>query len=693
MDGGGGGPAQRARGGDGRWLGLALAAVVLAYGAAVTGGFVWDDYTLIQEERLVTSPGRLDDYFGRFLWSGPLQASRAFYRPLITLSYAADYQLWDGRPAGFHLTNVVLHLLVTVLVWQLIRRAGAGGGGGDPAGRGERSGGGGDPAGRGERSGGGGDPTAGGRGPVWAALAAGFALAPRLTESVAWISGRTDVAAAIGALGAMVVHRPGPGRWERKGVAAALLLFGLLCKEVAIAGTVAVLALELCYRQASRERWHAPLLRAGPALAALALYAGLRLRAGALDGTAPAGAAEFGWRTPGAVAMAFAEAVGRYAVMLLDPFQPQVQMGMTGFPAPAFCLLGAALVLLALLWIGRRAWTRRPPALTDQQWAALALGATALGLVVHLVPLNVNAVASDRFLYLPLAGLAIAAAPAAARVWHRRPRQAALVASLLVGGFAVATTLRTLEWADELRLWRGAIREAHPRNVIGQLSLAHAYMQRGRWADALGQLHEVTRIHPSYIQQPTFQGNLALCLDKLGQRQRALSLLTQAVARHPERLRLHYHLLMAHARDLRFDRAREVAASIQRRFPDDQHTGELLKVISRAQSALAALPPPRPDEPPALRAARAGVYADLAAPAEAAPLWAQVATAPDAPAPLRERAVGYLVSQADPTLAARVLDRLTAHPPGGMDLGLYRAVLIDRLGDGDAYGDGDGEGR
>jgi tetratricopeptide (TPR) repeat protein len=649
MDGGGRG--RGAPGAEWRWLALGLVAVVLAYGAAVTGGFVWDDYTLIHDDRLVTAPGPLGDYFGRFLWSGPLQASRVFYRPLITLSYVADYQLWDGRPAGFHLTNLALHLLVTVLVWQLIRRAD---GGGDPAGRTER-------------------------GPLWAALAVLFALAPRLTESVAWISGRTDVAAAVGALGALVVHRPGPGSWGRKLAAAALLLFGLLCKEVAIVGLVAVLVRELCHRRAFEQRWPATLLHAGPALGALALYAGLRVRAGALDGTAAAGAAEFGWRTPGAVAVAFAEAVGRYAVMLLDPYQPQLQMGLIGAPAPAFCLLGASLLLLALLWAGRRVATGRLPVLTDGQWAALAVSATALGLVVHLLPLNVNAVASDRFLYLPLAGLAIAAAPAAARAWDRRPRQAALVASVLVGSFALATTLRTLEWADELRLWRGVIREAHPRNVFGQLSLAHAYMERGRWADALGQLREVTRIQPGYAQQPTFQGNLALCLDKLGQRGRALPLLTGSVTRHPDRLRLHYQLLMAHARDLRFDRARAVAAAMRRRFPDDQHTAELLRVIGQAETDLRALPPERPDEPPSVRAARASVYAALAAPAEAAPLWAQVATAADAPPPLRERAVGYLVSQADPTVAARVLDRLTAHPPAGVDLALYRAVLDDRL--------------
>lgn len=635
------------------WLGLVLVVVALVYAPALTGGFVWDDYTLIHEERLVTSPQGLGEYFGRFLWSGPLQSSRVFYRPLITLSYVADHQLWRGAPGGFHLTNLLLHLLATCLVWGLVRRAGRTGDG------------------------------QGGLPALSAALAAAFALAPRLTESVAWISGRTDVAAALGGLGAFLVHRPGPGAWGRKLAAAGLLLFGLLCKEVAIAGLSAVLVLELHHRFTVRDRWRAVLARVAPALAALAIYAGLRLRAAALDATAPVAVAELDWRTPAAVAVAFSEAVGRYATMLLDPFRPRLQMGLIGYPSAAFCLLGAALLLLAGAAGGRWLLSRRPSRLPGSAWAALALAGTGLGLVVHLLPLNVNAVASDWFLYFPIAGLVVAAAPAAGALWARRPRLVALAAGLLVASFAATTTLRAMEWADELRLWRNTIQTTHPRNVFGQLSLAHALMQRSRWADALARLREVTRVQPSYQRQPSYRGNLALCLDKLGQRSAAIAMLVETTRSHPEQLRLHYHLLMAHARDAHFDRAREVAREIQRRFPGDEHGQELLRVVARAEKDLAALPPARPDEPVETRAARAAIYAALAAPAEAAPLWASVAAAASTPAHLRDQAIGYLVSQAAPTFAAQVLDQLERAPPAGVDLALYRSVLLERQRNGE----------
>jgi hypothetical protein len=207
-------------------------------------------------------------------------------------------------------------------------------------------------------------------------------------------------------------------------------------------------------------------------------------------------------------------------------------------------------------------------------------------------------------------------------------------------------------------------------------------MQRSRGADDLARLQEVARIHPSYNKQPTYRGILALCLDKLGHRSKAIALLLETTRSHPDRLRLFYNLLMAHARDRRFDRAREVTAEIRRRFPDDEHVLELTRVITRAEQDLASLPPPRPDEPVATRAARAAVFAALAAPAEAAPLWADVAISAAAPRALREQAIGYLVSQAEPGFATGVLDRVARGGAAGVYVELYRSVLEERVREG-----------
>ena len=42
-----------------------------------------------------------------------------FFRPLFILSYIVDSRIWHDRPFGFHLTNVLLHALNSLLVFKL----------------------------------------------------------------------------------------------------------------------------------------------------------------------------------------------------------------------------------------------------------------------------------------------------------------------------------------------------------------------------------------------------------------------------------------------------------------------------------------------------------------------------------------------------------------------------------------------
>ncbi|MDQ1272417.1 MAG: hypothetical protein QG591_1047, partial [Planctomycetota bacterium] len=80
-------------------------------------GFVYDDIEVIE-----------DNYFIRSLQNVPKVFSKDFfhlshelsYRPVVTLSYFADYAIWRLNPFGYHLTNVVLHTINSVLIYSLI---------------------------------------------------------------------------------------------------------------------------------------------------------------------------------------------------------------------------------------------------------------------------------------------------------------------------------------------------------------------------------------------------------------------------------------------------------------------------------------------------------------------------------------------------------------------------------------------
>src|SRR5690606_7974475 len=235
-----------------------------------------------------------------------------------------------------------------------------------------------------------------------------FGLHPRLSESVAWISGRTDVFAALFCLLALRLQasgRPGVGR----GVAVALLLLlGLLSKEVAIAGVLAVITGEwVRWRREATPRWSGLATRAAPAAAALLAWGTLRILARAPEPEPP---------TPFTLVQRLAlfplEGLGRYLGMLLDPFRPRIQIGLLGRTDPTFVAVGglvAAPLLLALAWL---LWRRTDRSLLP--W--FVLGTVPIGMVLNVIPLPANVVAADRFLYLPLAALAIGLAAATTRL-------------------------------------------------------------------------------------------------------------------------------------------------------------------------------------------------------------------------------------------------------------------------------------
>lgn len=44
-----------------------------------------------------------------------------FYRPITTISYSIDYAIWGLNPFGYQLTNLILHVLMSVLVYYFTR--------------------------------------------------------------------------------------------------------------------------------------------------------------------------------------------------------------------------------------------------------------------------------------------------------------------------------------------------------------------------------------------------------------------------------------------------------------------------------------------------------------------------------------------------------------------------------------------
>jgi tetratricopeptide (TPR) repeat protein len=98
-----------------RWgLAVALAVLtVLVYLPAMQGGFLWDDDQFLTENPFVRPADGL--------WRMWLPTPGHDYYPATWASYWLEWRLWGTETTGYHVTNVLLHVLGALLVWQVLQ--------------------------------------------------------------------------------------------------------------------------------------------------------------------------------------------------------------------------------------------------------------------------------------------------------------------------------------------------------------------------------------------------------------------------------------------------------------------------------------------------------------------------------------------------------------------------------------------
>jgi tetratricopeptide (TPR) repeat protein len=93
---------------------------------AIQGGLIWDDVFLTRDNPFIKSPLLALEAFRHYLF---LDSFSGHYRPVQNLSYMFDYFFWNADPAGFHLSNILLHVAAGLLLYRLLTRLFVKGGG------------------------------------------------------------------------------------------------------------------------------------------------------------------------------------------------------------------------------------------------------------------------------------------------------------------------------------------------------------------------------------------------------------------------------------------------------------------------------------------------------------------------------------------------------------------------------------
>ena len=349
-----------------------------------------------------------------------------------------------------------------------------------------------------------------------------FALHPLHTESVSFVSGRTDVIATLFFLLALLAYDRGRARegWGSIGWSLTAYLLALLAKEVAITLPIMLMLWDRLVR--GDLRGHGAAWRALPRYAAYGaattLYLGLRLFA--------LGGLESGGDTWGSVltrALTTIRILASYAWITIVPYPSSPYHAIAPETVPPglgwwLALAGLIAALGATAWAARRA----PAAGFGALWFWSTL---APSIAVNLLPLP-SAIMAERFLYLPTVGFTLVLGWGAARLlgpvaWGRttqiRPIPSLGLAAVLLA-YALLTLWRNEDWRDEYRLYSRMV-ETAPEAAMPHLNLAFTQLARGEIGPANQHLREAVRLAPGSARA---NAGLGLTETILGEREAGL---------------------------------------------------------------------------------------------------------------------------------------------------------------------------
>ncbi|NPV03234.1 MAG: tetratricopeptide repeat protein [Syntrophaceae bacterium] len=504
-------------------VGLLAAAVLVLYGPVSSFEFVYDDDLYVARNnhvlRGLTSDG--------VRWAFTTYHAGNWH-PLTWLSHMADVDLHGVHAGGHHITNVLIHLASTVLLFFVISAM---------------------------------------TGATWtsALVAALFAVHPLHVESVAWVSERKDVLGGlfwILTMGAYVlyVRRPSLHRYVLVLVSFGL---GLLSKPMVV--TLPFVLLLLDYWPLNRLSGTATgferrvphgsvpvrsnaLRLVGEKIPLILLAVPICIVAVAAQRSA--GALLTLEKIP--IGERVANALVSYAAYLgkaVWPVHLAVYYPHLGMP-PAWQIASAAILLAALSGVAAMKAREMPFLGVGWLWY---LG--TLVPVIGLVQVGSQAMA-DRYTYIPLMGIYLAAAWGAKSLVERHPglrRPAAASVSLLLAGLLFLTSNQVMTWRTGVSLFE------HAAAVTGVNPVAHnnagaAYLDRNDCGKAVPHFLKAIEQKRDYASAYC---NLGICAGRENRVEEAMRHFAQAMALEPGSAKPRIERGLLQAGQKNFDQARE----------------------------------------------------------------------------------------------------------------------------------------
>jgi len=390
-------------------------------------GFVFDDESEILKNPWIKSTKFIPEIFLSYSWGFQYSESTSYYHPMKFLLYMFQYRIFGTEPWGYHLTNVIGHAIVTVLVFfigislfnQVFHKKTI----------------------------------------VFPAIAAIlFAVHPIHTEVVAWIAGSGDLFMSCFFLLSFFVYINSANQQYRRFIISAIIFFiATLFKATAM--TLPLLF--IIYDYSFKKGFFDNTLQGNPFKISLyrryipfiiAALAYLSLRTYAVKGFIPEKSytEDYAYMIFINILTVFA----KYLEMLVYPFNLNIMhvfhpvLSIDGKVVAAFCIFA---LFIALVLVTRK---KNRGIFFGLLWITIPL------IPVLYIPafLRENALA-ERYLYLPSVGFIISLTFMLKSIYQKRLSKGmtviliSLCISVVAVIFALQTVKRNSVWRDNYTLW------------------------------------------------------------------------------------------------------------------------------------------------------------------------------------------------------------------------------------------------
>jgi len=461
-------------------IGLILGVTFLTFANTLNNGFAYDDQTFILQNQIVQSSSlkeavsKLPVVLTTELWFYRVMQDKdpnkdnapttPYYRPTFSIFHMICWQLFQANPIGWHLLNILVHMLAVYFVFLIVERLS--------------------------------------KDLKLATIASVlFAIHPLRTESVAWICGVSDPFLAIFMLPSfyLYVRYRDEGRTSLLVGALGLFLFAAFTKEPAVALPLFIGAYELFIVNQDkpfRDRLKPAITYPLYFLLVSAIYFVARFYA---LGFAVNNSNFKSYPVLG-VLLTIPIVIWKYILLLIWPVDLSVFHGTKIIKTPLD--LEFIVPFLALIGLALALWRLR-----NSMIARFAL----LWFAINLLPvLNLSAFSEDflvqeRYVYIPSIGfsllIAIAIAKAPIERWfplkNRLLAQTALT-GLLVMMLAAKSLAQNTTWKDDLTVWTHGVAVASEQSMPHYV-LAHKLINVGEFEKAAYHLEEFLKLSPDNL--------------------------------------------------------------------------------------------------------------------------------------------------------------------------------------------------